>query len=194
MEGAVAGCGNSPRHRQPGKRCDRAQHQSDRRSSMTLRTGVPTFSFFERAIMRILFAVTVWRGTPNELPVNGIPAPNGITAIIDLHFLLQPQAFAYARIALAVALVLYVLRIWQALPIALFVNLATNGILNSQGAIQHALQIVSLVLLAQTVAWFYGAWVDRKNHSPQLTENRAIWWSQQTIVAVYLLAGIAKLV
>jgi len=161
---------------------------------MTLRTGVPTFSFFERAIMRILFAVTVWRGTPNELPVNGIPAPNGITAIIDLHFLLQPQAFAYARIALAVALVLYVLRIWQALPIALFVNLATNGILNSQGAIQHALQIVSLVLLAQTVAWFYGAWVDRKNHSPQLTENRAIWWSQQTIVAVYLLAGIAKLV
>src|SRR5262249_35744327 len=28
----------------------------------------------------------------------------------------------------------------------------------------------------------------------QLAENRAIWWSQQTIVAVYLLAGITKII
>jgi len=143
--------------------------------------------------MRILFAATIWRATPGALSVNSIPVPNGMARIVDLHFLLQPQVFAWARIALALALILYVFRIWQALPIALFVNVATTAILNSQGAIQHAMQIVSLVLLAQTAAYFYGAWADRKCATPHLTENRAIWWSQQTIVAVYLLAGIAKL-
>lgn len=161
---------------------------------MSIRLGVPTFSVLERAVMRILFAAVVWRAQPNKLSVNGIPAPNGITRILDLHFLLEPQFFAWARIALAIALILYVFRIWQALPIALFVNVAIAGILNSQGAIQHAMQIVSLVLLAQTAAYVYGAWIDRNNKTPQLSEDRAIWWSQQTIVAVYLLAGIAKLI
>jgi hypothetical protein len=161
---------------------------------MAFRSGIPSFEFYERVVMRALFAATVWRATPNELRFNEIPSPNGITRLIDLHFLLQPDLFAAARIALGVALVLYLFRIWQALPIALFVNLAANGIVNAQGAVQHAFQIVSLVLLAQTAAYFYGAWVDRKNESPELTENRAIWWSQQTIVAVYLLAGIAKII
>ncbi len=161
---------------------------------MTSRWAGPAFSFYERVIMRLLFALTVWRATPEELRFHGIPSPNGITRIVDLHFLLQPEIFAGARVALAVALLLYVLRIWQALPIALFVNVAANGIVNSQGAIQHAFQIVSLVLLAQTLAFFYGAWADRKSGSPERTENRAIWWSQQTIVAVYLLAGIAKII
>ncbi|HEX4667076.1 MAG TPA: hypothetical protein VH207_10780, partial [Chthoniobacterales bacterium] len=80
------------------------------------------------------------------------------------------------------------------LPVALFVNLTANGIENSQGAIQHAAQIVSLVLLAQTAAHFYGLWRRRQGEEGVALESRAIWWSQQTIVAVYLLAGIAKLI
>src|SRR5205085_2707948 len=80
------------------------------------------------------------------------------TRLIDLHFFLQPHVFVWARFALAAALILYLFRIWQALPIALFVNCAANGILNAQGAVQHARQIVSLVLLAQTVAYFHGVW------------------------------------
>jgi hypothetical protein len=161
---------------------------------MTSGSAVPTFEFYERVVMRVLFAATVWRATPSELRFNAIPSPNGITRVIDLHFLLQPHTFATARIALGVALILYLFRIWQALPIALFVNLAANGIGNAQGAVQHAFQIVSLVLLAQTVAYFYGAWADRRDKSRQLTENRAISWSQQTIAAVYLLAGLAKII
>jgi hypothetical protein len=163
---------------------------------MTARRSIPKFAFYERLFMRALFAWLVWRATPDALIVNGIPSPNGITRIVDLHFLLDPQFFAWTRTALAVALVLYLLRliVWLALPIAAFVNLATNGITNSQGAIQHAAQIVSLVLLAQTVAHFFGIWRRRQGEERRLLEDRAIWWSQQTIVAVYLVAGITKLI
>ena len=163
---------------------------------MTAQRRIPTFAFYERLVMRLLFAWLVWRATPSALIVNGIPSPNGITRLIDLHFLLDPHVFSFARIALGAALILYVLRlvVWLALPVALFVNLAANGIINSQGAIQHAAQIVSLVLFAQTVAHFYGLWRRRHGEEGAILESRAVWWSQQTIVAVYLLAGIAKLI
>jgi hypothetical protein len=163
---------------------------------MTPRPSIPAFAFYERFVMRILFAWLVWRATPGALIVNGIPSPNGIARLIDLHFLLHPQIFAWARTALVAALILYVLRlvVWLALPIALLVNLAANAITNSQGAIQHTAQIVSLVLIAQTTAYFFGLWRRRREEERRLLEDRAIWWSQQTIVAVYLVAGLTKLI
>lgn len=163
---------------------------------MTLGPSIPRFALYERLVMRALFAWLVWRATPDALIVNGIPSPNGMTRAFDLHFLLDPQVFAWARTALAVALILYVMRlvVWLALPVALFVNLAANAITNSQGAIQHAAQIVSLVLFAQTSAHFFGLWRRRREEECRLLEDRAIWWSQQTIVAVYLVAGITKLI
>ncbi|HEY3662773.1 MAG TPA: hypothetical protein VGL24_06430 [Chthoniobacterales bacterium] len=162
---------------------------------MTSLSATPRFAFYERLVMRALFAWVVWRATPGALVVNGIPSPNGIARLVDLHFLLDPQVFAWARTALAAALFLYVLRllVWLALPVALFVHVAANAITNSQGAIQHAIQIVSLVLLAQTAAHFYGLWRRRRGEDRRLLEDREIWWSQQSIVAVYLVAGITKL-
>lgn len=162
---------------------------------MTSPSTTPRFAFYERLVMRALFAWIVWRATPGVLVVNSIPSPNGMARLVDLHFLLDPQVFAWARTALAAALVLYVLRllVWIALPIALFVHVAANAITNSQGAIQHAIQIISLVLLAQTASHFFGLWRRRRGEDHRLLEDRTIWWSQQTIVAVYLVAGITKL-
>jgi hypothetical protein len=164
---------------------------------MSAPKAIPHFAFYERLVMRILMAWIVWRATPAVLMVNGIPAPNGIARVINLHFLLNPHVFAVARMALAAALIAYVSRflVWLALPIALSVNLAANAITNSQGAIGHAAQIVSLVLFAQTVAHFYGLWRQRRHGEARvMLEDRAIWWSQQSIVAVYLVAGITKLI
>ncbi|MEO7165786.1 MAG: hypothetical protein ABI787_05560 [Spartobacteria bacterium] len=162
---------------------------------MTTRRPIPNHVFVERIVMRILFAWLVWRATPVWLVVSGIPAPNGMARLFDLHFLLDPRVFAIARTVLAAALLLYVARVlvWLALPVALFIQVAANTITNSQGAIQHAIQIVSLVLLAQTVAHFYGLWRRRQGEARNRLEDRTIWWSQQTIVAVYLVAGITKL-
>jgi hypothetical protein len=163
---------------------------------MSVPRSIPHFALVERIVMRVLFTWLIWRATPAGLVVNGIPAPNGITRLFDLHFLLDPRAFAVAHTVLGAALVLYVLRVlvWLALPVALFVNVAANAITNSQGAIQHSAQIVSLVLLAQTAAHLFGLWRRRsQKEAAPLLEDRAIWWSQQTIVAVYFVAGITKL-
>jgi len=163
---------------------------------MTARRPLPAFAFYERLVMRALFAWVVFLATPKGLIVNGIPSPNGFARLVDLHFLLAPHVFAFCQKLLVVALILYVLRlvVWLALPVALFIQVATNAITNSQGGIQHAMQIVSLVLLAQTAAHFYGLWRRRAGEDRALLENRAIWWAQQTIVAVYLVAGITKLI
>jgi hypothetical protein len=50
------------------------------------------------------------------------------------------------------------------------------------------------VLLAQTAAHFYGVWLRYAGETRRFLEDRLIWWSQQTIVAVYLVAGITKLI
>jgi hypothetical protein len=157
---------------------------------------VQTHTFFERFTMRLLFAWLVLRATPDRLYYVEIPSPNGLARMIDLHFLLDPRVFTVCHTLLIIALVLYVLRLflWLALPVALFINVATNAIVNSQGAVQHAFQIVSLVLLAQTAAHFHGLWRRRQGEQPALLEERLIWWSQQTIVAVYLVAGLTKLI
>jgi hypothetical protein len=156
---------------------------------------LPTFAFYERLAMRALFAWVVFQATPKGLMVSGIPSPNGFARVVDLHFLLAPHVFAFCQKLLAISLVLYVLRlvVWLALPVALFIHVGANALTNSQGGIQHAMQIVSLALLAQTVAHFYGLWRRRAGEDRALLESRAIWWSQQTIVAVYLVAGITKL-
>ena len=158
--------------------------------------SVREYALYERVVMRILFAWLVLTATPARLSFYEIPAPNGIARLLNLHFLLDPQVYAFCRMLLVVALVLYVLCliIWLALPLALFVNVAANAVTNSQGAIQHAYQIVSLVLLAQTAAHFYGVWLRRAGEARTLLEDQLIWWSQQTIVAVYFVAGITKLI
>ncbi len=159
--------------------------------------AIPSFALYERVIMRALFAWLVWRATPSYLVVSGIPAPNGIAHLVDLRFLLVPHVFAIAHTVFVVALVLYVLRLllWLALPVALAFNVAAQTIVNSQGAIQHAAQIVSLVLLAQTVAYFFGLWRrQRGDEERRLLEDRAVWFSQQTIVAAYLVPGLTKLI
>ena len=77
---------------------------------MTAQRPIPTFAFYERLVMRLLFAWLVWRATPATLIVNGIPSPNGITHLFDLHFLLDPHVFSVRPGCLAAALILYVLR------------------------------------------------------------------------------------
>lgn len=164
---------------------------------MNAQLSTPIFAAYERVVMRVLFAWVVYLATPFGLNVNGIPAPNGFARLVDLHFLLRPGVFPICKTILIVALILYALRllVWLALPVALFIQVAANAIINSQGGIQHAMQIVSLVLLAQTAAHFYGLWRRRfRGEARPLLESRAVWWSQQTIVAVYLVAGLTKLI
>jgi len=148
--------------------------------------------------MRALFALMVARHIPASLAHFEITVPNGMARLLDLRFLLDPHVFAMCRYALWAALVLYVLRIgWSiALPYMTLLSVAVGSVINSRGAIEHYLQIVSLVLLVQTIAHYSrvipqwrGRSIDRG-----ASETRAIEWTMQAIAAVYLASGVTKLI
>ena len=147
--------------------------------------------------MRAAFAWVVLISTPPSLNVHSLPAPNGFARIVDLTFLTGQSWLTACHTLLVVALGFYVMRVllWLALPILLLINVAVNAVVNSQGAIHHAAQIVSLVLLAQTAAHYYGLWRRRNlGEAPVAIEERAISWSQQAIAAAYFVAGLTKLI
>ena len=153
----------------------------------------------ECAAMRLLFAVVVARHVPASLAHLQITLPNGLAGMFDLEFLLDPEVFAVGRYLLWAALILYVLRIgWSiALPYMTAFSIAVGSVNNSHGAISHYLQIVSLVLCAQTAAHFYS--LARRNRdaghgAAAQREQRVIYWSQQAIVATYLVAALTKLI
>ena len=152
---------------------------------------------YERLFMRASFACIVFVSTPAVLNFRSIPSPNGFARIIDLSFLTDPQWLALCRIALLIALGFYVARLCLllAMPIILLLHVSVNAVANSQGAIRHAAQIVSLILLAQTAACYYEWWRGRKTPRPAgVLEERQIFWSQQAIVATYFVAGLTKLI
>jgi membrane protein implicated in regulation of membrane protease activity len=167
---------------------------------MRWRPAQPEYGAYERAVMRGLFALVVALHMPGALPSDPLAAPNGLARLVDLSFLSDPTAFSVSQYLLWAALILYVLRIaWGVvLPYITFLSLAVGSLQNSRGAIGHHLQIVSLVLLAQTAAYFYSRFVrdrDRKDKPPKSAgENRMINWSQQAIAATYLVSGLAKLI
>ncbi|MBA2271780.1 MAG: hypothetical protein H0W20_14475 [Chthoniobacterales bacterium] len=160
---------------------------------------IPLYGAVERAVMRVLFALVVAHHIPGSLNYNTLPAPNGLARLADLTFLLNPAVFAVAQYLLYGALALYVLRVgWSfALPYMTLLSVCVGSIINSQGAISHYLQIVSLVLLAQTVAHFYNIVLPPAAEPSEIdaaSESRVIQFSQQAIAATYLVSGLTKLI
>jgi hypothetical protein len=157
-----------------------------------------SYGWLERAVMRVLFGLVVLHHMPHALFYDSLPAPNGLARVIDLRFLLDPAVFNACRYALYGAVILYVLRIGWAvvLPYMTLLSAAVGSVINSHGAIAHYLQIVSLVLLAQTLAYFYGWFRDRGKPADEAArgENRLILWSQQAIAAAYLVSALTKLI
>jgi hypothetical protein len=152
---------------------------------------------YERLFIRAAFALVLLATTPRQLNVQLLPQPNGLARLVDLSFLTNSSALTACHYLVLIALGFYVtgILLWLALPVLLLINVAINSILNSQGAIGHSTQIVSLVLLAQTAAYCYGSWRrTRFGESAAATDERAIWWSQQTIAATYFVAGLTKLI
>jgi hypothetical protein len=152
---------------------------------------------YERLFMRAGFAFIVLASTPTVLNFRSVPAPNGFARLVDLSFLTNPQCLAVCRVVLLIALGLYLARLCLLLvmPVILLLHVSINALANSQGAIRHAAQIVSLVLLAQTAACYYEWWRGRKTATPPgALEERQIFWSQQAIVATYFVAGLTKLI
>lgn len=117
----------------------------------------------------------------------------------DVTFCGNPQIIAWLSPLAAVCLLLYVFDIAAVftlvLPLAL--SFAMGTLLNSQGAINHTVQITTIVLLSQWLAALWCATLRRRNLLPRgsLTPAQlAADWARQVVMSTYVVSAISKLI
>jgi hypothetical protein len=131
--------------------------------------------------------------------------PNGVAQFIDLTFFSDPEFVETLPWVVIPCLILYItgFGLPVALPILTFVLLGARTLYNSQGYIHHGFQMVSLVLLTQTIVALIYALKDPKEAfgfgkaSGWVNKNRTFWdvlvrYSQLMIIASYMIPGVVK--
>ena len=151
--------------------------------------------------MRLLFALVIWDSFPGRVAYKGQPVPVGLAHFVDLTFLTNEGLFDGLVILLALSLLVYVSGrfLWLALPVMLALKLATGTISNSQGAITHHSQIVTLIILAQAVyicvraaaECFKWAWLPSISRLD--TQHNTVYIAQQVAVAAYMASALTKI-
>jgi len=156
---------------------------------------------WEFLIMRVLFAGVVFFSLPSpDQLYDRQEVPNGIARFMDLTFLAQPGVHDGLRVAMIAALCLYAAGVLLplVLPFLLAVHVMERTLYNSQGWIHHGVQMVSLVLLAQTtiVLGFLGHRLLTRHPFP-FTGGRSLnsyllFYSQMAIVLIYVVSVVSK--
>ena len=133
------------------------------------------------------------------------PKPHGLAVVLekvslDLAFLGDPSMAGMVYVGFLVALGCYVIGV--VLPVALgvmFFSLLLHGTFhNSQGSIHHHLQLITCVVGIQWIASLVAVcrrggartWLALDGPS----ENRLVNWTQQVIVAAYVVSALSKLI
>ena len=170
------------------------------------------FGTLEATIIRVLFAAVVWWSLPLASEVADLTSqkkPTGLATLIPLTWLAAPGVFLVCQLVLAAAIALYLANRCMALATGAMtlVHVLIFTLDNSQGATNHAYQLISLVLLAQFLTYLsphlarlIGRW--RNAAVPPLfgtdrgirIGDLAVYFSQQTIAAAYVVAGLSKLI
>ena len=130
--------------------------------------------------------------------------PNGIAQFFDLTFFSDSSFIRTLPWIVIPCLLLYATGVGLpvALPILTFVSIGSRTLYNSQGYIHHGYQMLSLILLAQTVVvlWhcFRHDWKAAMGFRPAEPINgRTVWqwmirYSQWMIIGCYVIAGVIK--
>jgi hypothetical protein len=118
---------------------------------------------WEMALMRIAFAAMVWQTVPSFYYQATLSHPTGLAHFLDLTFLMNPEVLGILRGLLTVAVIFYAagLFMFLSLGIMTFLLAACGSFENSQGAINHSLQPLALVALAQ---WGVAGWFVVRDH------------------------------
>ncbi len=137
-----------------------------------------------------------------QLTFDTQPVPNGLARFFDFTFFASDGFVKVLPWIVIPCLLLYASG-WGlpvVLPILTFISIGSRTLANSQGAIHHGFQIVSVVLLAQTVVVLFGvgyrlfkkrAFVDARGRT---VRDYFIYYAQLAVVAFYLIAGVIKLI
>ena len=158
---------------------------------------------YEVVCMRLFFAILLWLNLPVLDKFDTQPHPNGFAQLLGIDFTWagDQQVMGVLKFILVPVLVAYVggWVSWLTLPYMFVLSLAVGTLKNSQGAISHVSQIITLILMAQSGwALYYHVrkWIGRPHHfhHGQTTLGMEVFISQSAIAAIYLTTGITKLI
>lgn len=155
---------------------------------------------YELLAQRACFAAVLfgWLGWLQGKLVYAPPTnPVGLAEWFETWRIAQPGLALPLRLTSVVLLMAYVAGRFPALASGGLALLWTiqGAAYVSQGTMGHATQAVALVLIAQAIA--YGREASMEGAAPGLGRSgheRAEWYSRQTIVATYVVAGVTKLI
>jgi len=153
---------------------------------------------WETFLFRAGIAWCAWQTLAGPVSSTAQPRPHGAAVWLDLTFGGNPQVMGVLSPLSGVCLLLYVFRVAVPFTLALptFLSFATGTLLNSQGAINHTNQIVTLVLFIQWIAAVWSATVRRRKPLPEasLTDDQlAADWTRQAVMSTYVVSAISKL-
>ena len=164
--------------------------------------GPHNWSALEMWFMRAGFAALVFytiKWETGAWPTQKFP--NGLAHWADLTWISQsPPGWGLKALTLA-GLAAYVVGWFPALGLlpALVFSIVIGTLGNSQGAINHSTQMVTMILLAQFLVYVIpcgpgvaktsGHWM-RPGFAEQ---QQVIWWSTVVIAASYVVSGVVKL-
>jgi hypothetical protein len=156
-------------------------------------------AWWETVLFRAGIAWCAWQTLALPRPFRSLPRKHGIAVWFDVTFAGDPQIMGWLSILSAVCLLLYVLNIAVGftLVVPLALSVAMGALENSQGAINHTTQIITLALFAQ---WLAAVWVAiRRRWGPLppggFTDDQlAADWTRQVIMSTYVVSALSKLV
>ena len=152
------------------------------------------FAWWETALMRTGFAILLLARFPElaSLPSPGaeLRFPNGLAKWIDMSWALDPLGYSTINVLLSAAAALYITGF--AFPVSATVlfscYLVAGTLQNSLGSISHYYQVMTLMLLGQSMAaWLWAA--SAQNRLEAWTRSPAALHSFTTRVTLQVLAG-----
>jgi len=151
---------------------------------------------WERLVMRVAFALVVYFSIRWGVNFDGQPRPNGLAHWIDFTFISGGEYKGVLKVFVALSLLVYALGVCPALTLLLplAVSIASGTLVNSQGAINHDKQIVSLVMIGQVATSAFA--VFRGGGFLRLTalwENRLVHVTKTVIIAAYVVSAAVKI-
>jgi len=156
------------------------------------------FANWELFIIRFLFAYLVYHTIPDGMDLKTQPFPNGLAHWVDFTWISSGDLWGWMKLLAIPALISYVLGYFNIVSLGylFFMMLCFGTLRNSQGAIGHTTQLVSLVILAQ---FGMSVWLAVKNRGASTPEQRlqrkrlVIHAARVMIAAAYLTTAISKI-
>jgi hypothetical protein len=160
-----------------------------------LRESIVDHRQWEALLIRMLFSLVVLQSVQWGISYQPIDTgkANGlgkfIPTVIDLFSDTGLQNNLFIPVC-AVALVCYVIGVYShvSLGIAGLICIGMGTLENSQGWIGHTTQLVTLVVLTQSVVY----WIRPRRFTDGKNERRAIHWAKVTIASAYVVSGLVK--